>query len=387
MAQAGKICDDQAYECPFCLEDFVNPVTLDCGHNLCLECAKRLAFRGTLAQKENAAFTASCQGASVSGGSSKCESPPGFDCPLCRNRTVLDEKKGVEGLPPNISLRNFVDSRRKALSSIPQCGVCNEAEAKWTCQMCADTSFCEKCVQQHETTFAAISWLKDKHNVAAARPKPKVRPLRPCPEHLDETLKCFCVQDECLVCRDCLQFESHKGHESVLLKDAAAFCNTRIQELMASAGVLLPEIAEAACFETADAELTKNYENGVGQVNQAFDDLIKNIGAERTKLLAKLEASYTARKRHIACNVGGYRMYKAALDKLVQDVAANDAALKAQQSHDNLTSAYLETVHLLTRLKAVMKVSIYSLTLSSTPRSSQARLLVQDLARINAKMF
>eukprot|EP00735_Rhodelphis_limneticus_P008364 TRINITY_DN21298_c0_g1::TRINITY_DN21298_c0_g1_i1::g.16326::m.16326 TRINITY_DN21298_c0_g1::TRINITY_DN21298_c0_g1_i1::g.16326 ORF type:complete len:136 (-),score=8.75,zf-C3HC4_3/PF13920.1/13,zf-C3HC4_3/PF13920.1/0.028,PHF5/PF03660.9/0.26,zf-RING_2/PF13639.1/26,zf-RING_2/PF13639.1/5,zf-C3HC4_2/PF13923.1/4.5e+02,zf-C3HC4_2/PF13923.1/0.87 TRINITY_DN21298_c0_g1_i1:49-456(-) len=133
-----------------------------------------LVYRGSLARKEAASADS---GAS----SSKCESASGtfgFDCPLCRQRTVVDEKKGVEGLPPNIYLRNVVESEKQAALSIPQCVVCNQAPGKVISLYCRNASFCEKRNEQDNAAVHAMRGMEGEHKGVTGRRKGKGRAVK-----------------------------------------------------------------------------------------------------------------------------------------------------------------------------------------------------------------
>eukprot|EP00735_Rhodelphis_limneticus_P000425 TRINITY_DN1069_c0_g1::TRINITY_DN1069_c0_g1_i1::g.29918::m.29918 TRINITY_DN1069_c0_g1::TRINITY_DN1069_c0_g1_i1::g.29918 ORF type:complete len:142 (-),score=26.16,ALMT/PF11744.3/0.01,DUF2524/PF10732.4/0.11 TRINITY_DN1069_c0_g1_i1:185-610(-) len=137
-----------------------------------------------------------------------------------------------------------------------------------------------------------------------------------------------------------------------MLKDAAAICKTKMEQLIG--GEAFARLDQDPSFDlvASPALLTKNYDAGVSKVNQTFDHLIKRIEEQRSKILANLEAQYSTRKQCMDFNARVYHTSKGALDKLKQDVAANVSSLTAPQSHDELNSVYLETLHLHMRLKA-----------------------------------
>eukprot|EP00906_Rhabdomonas_costata_P012833 RCo018444 len=87
--------------CSVCLELFSNPVILECSHNLCLECARRLL----VARRTNREVQL-CFGCGLLRRSRKRVA---ITCPLCARETVVTSKSGLR---PNLALRNLVDQFR-----------------------------------------------------------------------------------------------------------------------------------------------------------------------------------------------------------------------------------------------------------------------------------
>lgn len=100
------------------------------------------------------------------------------------------------------------------------CDTCNERETSVTCQSC-DIDYCNEC----DSKFHRLGKNKD-HVRGPKGTKQRTR----CEIH-DEPLKYFCKTDECLVCVDCIQFGTHKGHEHDLLKNSASIRREEIANL------------------------------------------------------------------------------------------------------------------------------------------------------------
>jgi RING-type zinc-finger len=80
--------------CPVCLEIYVDPHMLVCGHNVCLSCTKSIPRINN---------TAPPKGSTVTNNNALAKILDELSCPLCRHVTLKAELK------PNIALRNMVD--------------------------------------------------------------------------------------------------------------------------------------------------------------------------------------------------------------------------------------------------------------------------------------
>lgn len=110
-------------------------------------------------------------------------------------------------------------------------------------------------------------------------PSSKVHSSVPlCEEHGDQ-LSSYCQEDDALVCSSCLLYGKHKGHDSKLLKDAAADCRQILVKLT-------PEVAEK--ISSMD-EAVQEVERVMEKVNLSSEQLSKKIDSHFKQLVKILE--------------------------------------------------------------------------------------------------
>jgi len=107
-------------ECPVCIEDYVDPRVLPCGHTLCFQCVEKC-----------------------------CDGRPTGDrvaCPLCRTKFTIPSS-GVGGLPKNFAL-DYILQLSSVKSKTRYCDQHNDEYLTICCFDC-QMVICTKCLRSH----------------------------------------------------------------------------------------------------------------------------------------------------------------------------------------------------------------------------------------------
>ncbi|XP_078470933.1 E3 ubiquitin-protein ligase TRIM11-like [Lampetra planeri] len=172
---------DRELTCSICLDTFVCPCTLSCGHSFCLQCVED-------AWKETDSYC----------------------CPQCCKTFPRRPE-----LTRNVTIANLIEQLRVtetmaavAADGVVFCDHCPEGKtpAVKTCLKC-ETSFCTEHLAPH------LERAKLKDHVLISPDEE-----RKCKRHKQE-LKFYCKQDFSPVCKDCTIAGDHIGHKLITLED------------------------------------------------------------------------------------------------------------------------------------------------------------------------
>nr|XP_032836362.1 E3 ubiquitin/ISG15 ligase TRIM25-like [Petromyzon marinus] len=176
--------------CSICLDTFVCPSTLSCGHSFCLRCLE-------------AAW----------------ETASSFSCPQCRATFPVRPQ-----LRRNVALANLAEQLRvgDGMAAAVVCDICGDGQtpAVKTCLRC-EMSYCFSHLRPHVENPR----LSDH---AVVDPTASLDERR-CPEHKRE-LEFYCTVDSSLVCSSCTIAGEHKGHDVTTLKDEHETRKTHVGE-------------------------------------------------------------------------------------------------------------------------------------------------------------
>ncbi|XP_050418095.1 E3 ubiquitin-protein ligase TRIM71-like [Patella vulgata] len=180
--------------CSFCLNDYHQPVILDCQHSFCSICLEDYLNR--IATNDQ------------------------FPCPLCRSYTRIPED-GVNGFKLKMTTPTI---------SIPQCDVCTNSVSGFSCKDCQQY-LCDSC----KTTHDKFKMFKD-HSVVRCddlllaitesgadksvneNVKSEYSPHDVCSNHEQKRVKYYCQDCSMVVCSKCFIID-HNGHEYLHLQD------------------------------------------------------------------------------------------------------------------------------------------------------------------------
>ena len=191
---------EEEITCGICHEHYQEPKVLSCCHYYCKQCIHHLALRTGL------------------------DKP--FSCPECRKDTTLPQG-GVD----NLQAAFFVNRLKQVHSKLERatgkveakCEMCSKlGKAKAFCRNCM-MFICAECVDHHQNlkVFAGhktsfLDNLKEGGAREFITPEPT---LQMCKLH-DESMKFYCFDCSCLVCRDCT-VDDHLGHKYQFVRKAA----------------------------------------------------------------------------------------------------------------------------------------------------------------------
>ncbi|XP_061434098.1 E3 ubiquitin/ISG15 ligase TRIM25-like [Lethenteron reissneri] len=171
---------DSELRCSICLDIFICPSTLSCGHSFCLQCLE-------------AAW----------------ETASSFSCPQCRATFPVRPQ-----LRRNVALANLAEQLRvgDGMAATIACDNCSggQTPAVKTCLRC-EMSYCATHLQPHVENPR----LRDHVLVA---PIANLEERR-CRQHRQELIL-YCEQDESPVCTVCTIAGEHRGHEVIQVENA-----------------------------------------------------------------------------------------------------------------------------------------------------------------------
>ena len=112
---------DDGLSCPVCVEYFVDPKQLMCGHTFCENCLIKV-YRSQACQE--------------------------LTCPMCRQVTLVPNGD-VSKLPTNISVKGLVEDLKSAIYiCTANCEAIDQSPAMSYCQTCGDF-MCQSCLDMH----------------------------------------------------------------------------------------------------------------------------------------------------------------------------------------------------------------------------------------------
>ena len=181
---------------------------------------------------------------------------------------------------------------------LPNCGhsICNECLNKLT-----STTF-----STFRCPFDNIQYPKDQtynnnlYVMSMLEPQTETEPLKPaqCRRH-NRSLDIFCNRCKEEICADCVLFGEHRSHDYEQLNAAKAKNETRLKDYMSQFAGLKDNIA----WKKVKQSLLEVKEEKTEIVNQAFDDLLKEIEILRKSTLSSVSSIYDSYS-HSVDNLG-----------------------------------------------------------------------------------
>ncbi|CAN0123880.1 unnamed protein product [Lampetra fluviatilis] len=262
---------DSELRCSICLDTFVCPSTLSCGHSFCLRCLE-------------AAW----------------ETASSFSCPQCRATFPVRPQ-----LRRNVALANLVEQLRvgDGMATAIVCDICGDGHtpAVKTCLRC-EMSFCEMHLRPHLENPR----LRDH---AVVDPTASLDERR-CPEHSEE-LKFYCTVDSSLVCSTCTIAREHKGHDVTTLKKEHETRKTRVgketraveeKRKKAEESVKWMEAARKKAQESV-AGIRGRITGKFARLRKALDEdereALQRVAVKERELLSRIDEDIARHKREI----------------------------------------------------------------------------------------
>ncbi|TRY97330.1 hypothetical protein DNTS_020614 [Danionella cerebrum] len=272
--------------CSVCLDVFMDPVTIPCGHSFCQSCLKQFWDTGD-----------------------NCF------CPFCK-----ETFKQRPELKINTALREVAQlfMKKPGLNN-PEvlCDFCDERkqEALKSCLVC-QSSFCGTHLEPH----LRIPRLK-KHKLikAVERIEDYI-----CQEH-DRALELYCRDDQMFLCQMCA-FSDHKNHNAVSLAEENQQKKTQVITLQTEVQKMIQDRMKAVQDIKRAAEQRKqNIEEEKAESLEIFSALIRSIESCQTELLEMMEQKQRAEEKQneeliedLERDISELRRRNAELEKLSQ---------------------------------------------------------------------
>ncbi|KAH3757336.1 tripartite motif-containing protein 9/67 [Pelomyxa schiedti] len=277
-AKSASVIGGQSEEdevvCKLCGRMYNKPVLLNCGHTMCIDCADNLRSYYSLVASANTNLQ---------------ETHKEFDaivCLTCSSVMFISKSRTTkEALPPNQVMAALVEKYKR---TGPKKIICSMDCLEVATVQCADCGavMCSKCDNTiHRGPLGAHQRIRIDGGTVTA---PPLSYAPRCVEHREQ-LKLFCRSCKCLVCLECANFGSHKGHEVVLINEWGEQCRKEllngIQELKSRA-VLLSNarndlqkevIHQNQALEALSMELTNTMEEIRRAASEKCTELMRQI--------------------------------------------------------------------------------------------------------------
>ncbi|KAM5135953.1 E3 ubiquitin/ISG15 ligase TRIM25-like [Mantella aurantiaca] len=236
--------------CAICLGIYTDPVTLQCGHNFCMVCYKRVL--------------------------EKQESSKVYSCPECRK-----EFQERPALLRNVTLRNIAERFLSVQPSLQEssiiCTYCDSSvPAVKTCLLC-EASLCVKHLKKHSKSpeHVLVEPTKSLEN-------------RKCATH-KEVLKYYCTKDSICICVTCRLDGNHQGHQVESLDKASEKEKQKLQNLLQNMTSSNAETRNT--IQKLQRYMEYIQDNAAGKtkrVNAIFMDLRTQLDVLEKSVLAKI---------------------------------------------------------------------------------------------------
>ncbi|XP_050418673.1 E3 ubiquitin-protein ligase TRIM33-like [Patella vulgata] len=263
--------------CSLCLNDFQQPIIIDCGHSFCLTCLEDYI--------------------------QKTSKDDIFPCPLCRQDTKVME---------------FLFKQQTAdhsTSNIPQCDICPSTPSIFRCRDCRQY-LCNSCKSMHDK----LSVSKD-HTVITLDEigsdlkednpdEDKEAPVHSkdfCPNHTEKKVDIYCKKCLKATCLKCF-VNNHNGHKYLDLQEDGVQQNIRdelktikeeiethinkLENYSTSLGSKLLEVKEAAIQARLNVDVhVTNLTDKIRQFGENNKDEIQKICDQQTDTITQLMKS------------------------------------------------------------------------------------------------
>ena len=278
---------EELLTCAFCLNEAINPKSLECQHTFCLECLTQYIRTKDVKDK--------------------------IECPTCRQSSHLPNG-GLDRLQVNFFFNQLKDAAvdpntgHTSHMSLPADLVCSspECEGKPAVKYCDKCEYlCIDCDRDHKS----VRVLK-KHKLLDIDEAQQLQSQRlpTCDKHPDELIKLYCEDCKMAVCSDCY-ISFHPQHKLVKLTDKSDEAKTELTELLQTVHVAMENVKvidlslkqKAAKVDKDGAEVKREVHRALtaqeasinNDVDQACHQTRKQLKAESDRLsvaLATLES-------------------------------------------------------------------------------------------------
>ena len=287
--------------CAVCYGHYQEAKLLPCNHYYCRACIESLAkrSRGRL-----------------------------FPCPKCRKDATLP-LGGVEQLQSAFFVERMKDVYQKMAKVEGKveavCEQCSKGKAVAFCRQCTDF-ICAECKTLHGKlkVFAGhdVATLKELKKGGANYVLLKEPPPPKYPKH-DKTMKIFCFDCKCLICRDCTVID-HKGHSYNFLKECAIEARKTLHDSLTPLRRVQANIAGAnKKLAGTKTQVGSQGEEVYKSVVQCFRQLKALLEQRETELVKKVLTLAKEKKDALMAQMKGLQMAQTEIQSLVEFVERN----------------------------------------------------------------
>ena len=288
--------------CAVCCGHYQEAKLLPCNHYYCRACIESLAKRS--------------------------RGRP-FPCPECRRDATLPSGS-VEQLESAFfveRMKNVYQKMAKVEGKVEAvCESClKNGKAVAFCRQC--TAFlCAPCVEHHPVLRVfeghKVESLDDLKRGGAKHLPLKEAPPPKCPEH-DKTMKIFCFDCKCLICRHCTLID-HNGHSYNFLKKCATEARKTLKDSLSPLQRVRANITVAyKKVAGTKTQVGSQEEEVCKSVEQSFDQLIAVLEQRKAELVKKVQTLAKEKKDALTAQMKGLEMSQTEIQSLVEFVERN----------------------------------------------------------------
>ena len=271
--------------CAVCQGHYQQAKLLPCNHYYCGTCIEKLAERS--------------------------RGKP-FDCPECRKETRLPPG-GVAELQSAFFVERMKDLYAKMAKAegkietvCEQCAIGGKSVA--FCRQCAEF-ICSDCVRSHQImkVFAehVVVSLEDLKRGGVRNIPLKEAPTPKCSEH-EKSLKIFCFDCDCLICRDCTIID-HNGHNFNFLKKCTSKSRKTLRDSLAPlqkvqadiAGAEKTLISEEGKVDTQKIEVCECIEESFEKLKDALNQRKAELVKQASTLAQEKKDALAAQQKRL----------------------------------------------------------------------------------------
>ena len=315
MAEAPDIRDkpldqlEKEITCAVCQGHYQHAKLLPCNHYYCGACIEKIA---------------------------KHARGKPFDCPECRKETRLPPG-GVAELQDAFFVERMKDvygKMAKAEGKVEAvCEQCGGGTSVAFCRQCADF-ICSDCVRIHQKLKAfnghVVASLEDLKKGGAKNIPLKEAPPPKCPEH-NKSIKIFCFDCNCLICRDCIIID-HNGHNFNFLIKCAPESRKTLRDSLAPLQKVQADIAAAEkTLDTEQAKVASQKKEVCQSIEQSFDMLKALLDRRKAELVKKTSSLAEEKKDALTAQKKGLQVAQTEIQSLVEFVERN---IEITSDHD-----------------------------------------------------
>uniref|UniRef100_UPI0035901612 E3 ubiquitin/ISG15 ligase TRIM25-like isoform X1 n=2 Tax=Myxine glutinosa TaxID=7769 RepID=UPI0035901612 len=329
----ARICHDDL-KCGVCLDLFMEPVTLVCGHSFCLDCVEHYWVNR--------------------GGATR------YTCPTCRQ--VFSR---MPQLSPNVVLSRMVaqmklqvmkmekrKSKAKTGDGVP---ADKEEEMPGKCEVCKEESvkFCVPCEIQCCSTHVKPH---QKRGHKLVEPDTDVEALR-CTQH-GQLIQLYCKDDGTLMCPQCMP-GSHQHHEVLSVEAAHIELKKQLTEKMES----IQESRQNVAAQLQQLRLEQSHEQKRNELHEIVDEVVDIMKA---RVKAKENAA-----------LASLRERKHYMEREMQAILEAQALMQQEMNESNSLGALQLHSDIQHRLAALEKVA-------NTPRTPVRLDVSEEVEQLDA---